>query len=304
MHCKGKHISVWLCTNGSLLTDEIAEYLSRHNVSIGISIDGSREYNDMYRKDACGNGTYDRICNGINIIRKNMNVSKQFKKIWGLCAATNENCDFIAILNEMKRLEFQNVQIRLIRTKGKYDTPKIIAEYEKLAKELLARFEKNDMGYLRMILNDNDQFGKVLRRIVLGHLLIRRCAAGINKITVCPDGSIYPCDSFVGISTFCMGNVRECDKVSTSILAKAYISNISKCSTCIIKYICGGDCYYNSYMKTGSAVEPDNEFCEIQKRIIELAIVLRFKMESADSARYYNLCMEVKRKDDYSKIFG
>lgn len=302
--CKGKRISVWLCTNGSLLTDEIIEYLSAHNISIGISIDGSKEYTDMYRKDALGNGTYDRICAGIDLVHKNKNVSKKFKELWGLCSATNENCNFISILNQMQTLGFRNVQIRLIRTHDKYDVKTILNEYERLAQFLLDQFKENRVAYLYMILNDNDQFGKVLRRVILGHLLVRRCSAGINKITICPDGSIYPCDSFVGISQFCMGNIENSDKLPVSSLTDAYVSNISKCSSCPIKYLCGGDCYYNSYMKTGSAFIPDDEFCQIQKRIIELSIVLRFKMEFLDKERYNKIRNEVKRKDDYSEIFG
>ena len=35
-----KNITIWLCTNGSLLSDEICEYLSKHNISIGVSLDG------------------------------------------------------------------------------------------------------------------------------------------------------------------------------------------------------------------------------------------------------------------------
>lgn len=38
----GKRVSIWLCTNGSLLNDQIIEYLSFHNISIGISIDGKK----------------------------------------------------------------------------------------------------------------------------------------------------------------------------------------------------------------------------------------------------------------------
>ena len=40
-----KQVSVWLCTNASLLTDEIIEFFSDNNISIGVSLDGPRELN-------------------------------------------------------------------------------------------------------------------------------------------------------------------------------------------------------------------------------------------------------------------
>lgn len=74
--------------------------------------------------------------------------------------------------------------------------------------------------------------------------------------------------------------------------------------TCEIKYLCGGDCYYNSYMKTGSQFEPDPEFCRIQKHLIQLAIMLRYKIEKIDIRLYNTILAEVKRKHDYSEIYG
>jgi len=204
----------------------------------------------------------------------------------------------------MQALGFRNVQIRLIRSKKRYDINKIINEYEKLADFLIRRFEENKIDYLRILLNDNDQFGKVLRRVMLGDVLTRRCSAGINKITICPDGSIYPCDSFVGVPQFRIGDIKEVCTEYSSVLKDNDIHTICQCSTCEVKYLCGGDCYYNALMKTGNAFMPDKEFCEIQKKIIELALVVRFKMELISKDRYEKLRLEVKLRDDYSEIYG
>ena len=298
----GKQISMWLCTNGSLLTDEIIEYLSLHNISIGISLDGRKKYNDATRFDVNGNGTYDKICSGISLIQNNKKVSKKFKYIWGLCTATNENCDFIDILNHMNELGFKNVQIRLIRSSEKYDVEKINTQYDRLSNALLSMYSQGNLTYFRMILNDNDQFGKVLKRMLLDHLLIRRCNAGTNKITICPDGTIYPCDSLVGFSDFALGTIN--DGWNRTLYKETTVNSISKCQECNIKYLCGGDCYYNSFMKTGCRFTPDNEFCQIQRHIINLAIVLRYQMQITNPDLYESFLREVKKKNDYSELFG
>ena len=41
-----KKVTIWLCTNGILLNEEICDFLNQHNVSIGISLDGKKESND------------------------------------------------------------------------------------------------------------------------------------------------------------------------------------------------------------------------------------------------------------------
>lgn len=298
-----KPVSVWLCTNASLITDDIIEYLSLHNVSIGISIDGRKEYNDINRIDCNGRGTYDKICEGIALIKRNEKVSKKFKNIWGLCTATNDNCDFVDILNHMKNLGFPNVQIRLIRSEKKYNVEKLLSQYERLACTLFEMFLNEDLTFFRMILNDNDQFGKVLKRVILDHFLLRRCNAGVNKITICPDGTIYPCDSLVGISDCVIGDSRGFNK-HKKIYDSVTLKSIPKCSSCDVKYLCGGDCYYNSLLKTGNMFISDDEYCQLQRAIINESIALRYKMQTTNEELYYALFKEVKRKYDYSELFG
>lgn len=296
-----KKVSVWLCTNGSLLTDKIVSFFNEHNISIGISIDGRKEKNDKVRVDADGLGTHDRIYQGISLVRSRTN--KRMKNLWGLCTATNENCNFVDIMQHMRELGFLNIQIRLIRSREAYDLDTIKKEYSKLSVFLLEQFSNGELSYLKMILNDNDQYGKVLKRILLNHFLVRRCYAGMNKIAICPDGSVYPCDSFVGIKEYCMGNIHNA-RLELNRYQNITIDDISQCRNCLLKYLCGGDCYYNSYMKNGKPDKPDEQFCELQKHIIEESILLCLQMQNTNSDLYQQLSDYLKRKEDYVKLFG
>jgi len=46
-------------TNGILIDDEWCEIFGRHDIRLGVSIDGPRAYNDKYRVDHRGAGTFD-----------------------------------------------------------------------------------------------------------------------------------------------------------------------------------------------------------------------------------------------------
>lgn len=59
--CKDKKIHFALTTNGTLLSDEIVDYLVENHFTITVSLDGPKEYHDLNRKFANGRGSYDVI---------------------------------------------------------------------------------------------------------------------------------------------------------------------------------------------------------------------------------------------------
>lgn len=299
----GKNISVWLCTNGSLLSEEICEYLSSQGVSIGISLDGRKEINDINRIDSYGQSTYDIVVEHIHDILSNKKLSKKFRDLWCLSVATDRNNDFIDILKHHRDIGFNNVQIKLVRDTNEMDTGKIIKRYKELKEFLLKEFLKEEFSYLFMILNENDQFGKILKRVMLNEIVDRRCYAGTNKITICPDGTIYPCDSFVGMKEFEIGNVSS-EFLDNKEFQKATIYNRTSCNRCGFKYLCGGDCYYNSYINTGSILNPSEDFCHIQKSIIENCIVLCYEMNRSNAKAYQDIIRRIKIRNGYIRIFG
>jgi uncharacterized protein len=65
-----KTITNSLQTNGTLLTDEWCDFLKIHNFMVGISLDGSKEVHDRYRRDHQGKGTFDRVIQGLRLLQK------------------------------------------------------------------------------------------------------------------------------------------------------------------------------------------------------------------------------------------
>jgi uncharacterized protein len=48
-------------TNGLLVNEDWARWFARHQVVVGLSLDGPREVHDHFRKNAAGTGTFDRV---------------------------------------------------------------------------------------------------------------------------------------------------------------------------------------------------------------------------------------------------
>lgn len=296
-----KKFSVWLCTNGSLLNDEICAYLDAHNVSIGVSLDGSRERHNFNRVDINGNGTYDCVVGNIKKILNNKKLSKKFRNLWGLSVISGNNSDVMDKLDHNAKLGLNNIQMKFVRSdKQVLDVRNICHEYYALCEKIFEEFCEGRYDIIQKIANDNDYFGKILKRILLHQVAYRRCRAGVNKITVCPDGTVYPCDSFVGREQFCLGHYTELENID-SIFPNMSVDEREGCKKCQVRYICGGDCFYNSYISNHDVGKPNSQFCEIQKNMIYFCIELKFKMKEFDIDNFEKIKKILAIKDEYMR---
>ena len=57
-----------LQTNGTLLTQEWADFFRDNDFLIGISLDGPQDIHDKYRKDKGGAPTFDKVMHGLGIL--------------------------------------------------------------------------------------------------------------------------------------------------------------------------------------------------------------------------------------------
>ena len=57
-------------TNGMLITPVWCDFFKRYQVSVGVSIDGPREWHDAHRVTRSGGGTYERTIAGIRMLQR------------------------------------------------------------------------------------------------------------------------------------------------------------------------------------------------------------------------------------------
>lgn len=70
-YCPGdKTITNAIQTNGTLLNDEWGDFLAKNHFLVGISIDGPQDLHDRYRVDRGGRPTFDRVMQGLNLLKK------------------------------------------------------------------------------------------------------------------------------------------------------------------------------------------------------------------------------------------
>jgi len=78
-------------TNAILVNDVWVELFHKHQVGIGVSLDGPKEYNDKYRLDKKGRGTYDKTVSGLKILSESALI-REYCNVGVLCVI-NPNHD-------------------------------------------------------------------------------------------------------------------------------------------------------------------------------------------------------------------
>ena len=116
---------------------------------------------------------------------------------------------------------------------------------------------------------------------------LRGCGCGNEYVAITPDGDIYPCHQFVGMEEWKMGNLEEgtFDQAKKANFAKAHIYTKPDCRECWARFYCSGGCNANNYQYAGDIRKAHKLSCEIEKKRLECAIVMKaIRMEQAEQA--------------------
>lgn len=280
---KNKNTSIWICTNGTIMSERILKCIDNPKVNLGISLDGDREQHNKIRRDRYNKGTYDTIIKNLEYI-KNNSKHGNLRNIWALSVVNSKTESLVNILKNHKKLGFDNVQMKLVRLKKDHilsinedNINHVIGLYDDLVEYLIRELENDRYDYLKMILNNNDYLGKIINKLVMQRRVYRRCMAGKIKVSLTANGDIYPCDPMVGNNEFKLFNIADnIEKIPCSEIGELTTDIRKNCNKCWAKYICGGDCPHNAYLVNGNIFTPDPCFCKIQKHLIYLSLKILY----------------------------
>lgn len=262
-----------LTTNGVLLNDEIMEFANREMANIVLSIDGRKEVHDFMRPHRGGQGSYDEI------VPKYIKVAESRGQMnyYVRGTFTRHNLDFSKDVLHLADLGFKQISVEPVVADEKEDyairkedIPVILEQYDELAKEIIKR-KKEGKGFNFFHFMIDLEGGPCVAKRLSG------CGSGTEYLAVTPWGDFYPCHQFVGMERFLMGNVDE-GIVNTAIRDEFKNCNVyakEKCKNCFAKFYCSGGCAANSYNFHGSINDVYDIGCELQRKRIECAIMIK-----------------------------
>jgi len=269
----GKKFRFTLTTNGVLIDDDVIEFCNREMHNVVLSLDGRKEVHDRLRKDYAGQGSYDRIVPKFQkfaAARKDLNYY-----IRG--TFTHQNVDFTNDIFHMADLGFTELSMEPVvcaptepYALTEEDMPKLMEQYEILAKEMLRR-EKEGRGFTFYHYMLNLEHGPCIYKRLSG------CGSGTEYMAVTPWGELFPCHQFVGDSAYSMGDVWK-GVTNTELQDKFRQCNIysrPECENCWAKLYCSGGCAANAYHAAGDITGIYEYGCRLFRKRIECAIMMK-----------------------------
>ncbi len=262
-----------LTTNGMLLTDEVLDFANREMGNLVLSIDGRKSVHDAMRPRRGGQGSYDEI---LPKFIKAAEARKQ-TNYYVRGTFTHHNLDFSEDVKHLADLGFRQISVEPVVAPPdkdyaitKEDVPKILEQYDKLARYMLER-RKEGKGFNFFHFMIDLSGGPCVAKRLSG------CGSGTEYLAVAPNGDLYPCHQFVGMDDFLMGNVDT--GVSNDPLRdkfkKCNVYSKDECKKCFARFYCSGGCAANAYNFTNDINGVYDIGCELQRKRVECAIMLK-----------------------------
>ena len=262
-----------LTTNGMLIDDDVIDFANREMSNVVLSLDGRKEIHDRLRVDYAGNGSYDRIVPRF----QKLVASRGGKNYYMRGTFTHANPDFTKDVFHMADLGFTELSMEpVVCAPGDpaaltAEDLKIVKEqYELLAKDMLRREKEGKPITFYHYMIDLTGGPCIYKRI-------SGCGSGTEYRAVTPWGDLYPCHQFVGEEKYKLGNIW--DGVTNTALREdfracnAYARK--ECDDCWARLYCSGGCAANAYHATGSIRGVYEAGCELFKKRIECAIMMK-----------------------------
>lgn len=236
-----------LLTNGILVTEEKAKFISHNFIAAKISLDSPYEAtNTQFRGK-----NFDRVVRGIHYLHQT-----GIKVVVQVTVGQSN-------IHECKEIE------ELLPSKINIKYTPILP---------MGRGKNNTDEHI-----SNVQFydlNKSVSQLPLNYYQPKRasrgCHAGSYSISISDNGDVYPCHHFHSKSFF-QGNIYKDDFKeiinggSSQDIAKSFDveSNNKHCSSCAIRLVCGGGCKANTLHATGSMFGPDSHCSYLRETITD-----------------------------------
>lgn len=269
----GKNFRFTLTTNGMLIDDDVIDFCNKEMSNVVLSLDGRKEIHDRFRKDYHGRGSYDVIVPKFQeLVRR-----RGGKNYYMRGTFTHYNTDFTKDILSMADLGFTELSMEPVvcspedaSALTESDLPVLFEQYEILAKEMIRR-KKEGKGFTFYHYMLDLKHGPCIYKRISG------CGSGTEYMAVTPSGDLYPCHQFVGDKKYLLGNIYD-GVTNTEIQNEFKLCNAyarKECSDCWAKLYCSGGCAANSYHASGSIKGVYEYGCELFKKRIECAVMLK-----------------------------
>ena len=285
------HFDFGIQTNGTLLDDEVIEFLTKRGISIGLSLDGHiHSIADKLRRDWNGKGVSRKVIQAIDKLKGYRNYSV-------ICTVTKENVssqpEIVKFLHDLEVPTCMLNPVRCTLPGGYRQKPSDLETARYYLEALDRAYELyKQTGRKLVIANFANVLISILaptaRRLMCD---ISPCGGGRCFFAISSTGDMFPCSEFIGIKKFKGGNIFK-DNIPVVLRTESFksvtsrrIEDIAPCSGCAIRHFCGSPCPAEAWALNGS-VTSRGAFCGLYEEQVRYAF--RLIADNKESAYLWN----------------
>ena len=273
-HARGHLVDNCIQTNGTLIDEEWCRFFKENNWLVGVSVDGTREMHDRYRRNANGQGSFDKVMRGISLLNR-------YGVMWNAMAAVNShNAERpVEFYNFFKSIGCRYIQFTPVveRTIGNRlasigDDPSLCRltemsvspeQWGQFACGVFDEWVKGDIG---------EYFVQLFEATLANWVGAQPGVCSMSKdcgyaLAMERNGDVYCCDHFV-FPEYMLGNIAE-----HPLAALAYSerqrdfrrlkpSLPHQCMECQWRFACHGECPKNRFAVANDGEPGLNYLCE------------------------------------------
>lgn len=247
----GRRISFTVTTNGTVLTDEIVEWVRSREIRLIVSCDGGEAAMQGRPYKRSGLGSYEKVAASI---RK---LSEESVPFLVQMTITPMNCGALSH-NLLHVVGLGARQVIFGLASSDSWTPDQRAD---LAREMARVFE----WYKQIYRDGKDVFLKFVQDEVTGYLIRRQqagsevaCGMLNNVVAVSCAGGIYPCQSMVNFEDQRVGHVAEgldAARIRSAVLP--VVDEMPRCNDCALRHYCRKCVALNRAWSPDILINPD-----------------------------------------------
>ena len=264
---EGVRMHFRLSTNGTLFTEEILRFCRENNILFALSLDGDREAHNAQRIFASGRGSFDEVDEKLHMIL-NYNPYTVITSV-----ITPPTVDRLP-----ESMEYMwGRGVRYFVHQLDYSNPDWVPEdidrleksYRRLAEFYLEKVRSNEHFHFGIF--DDKLKTHASSPFRLGEI----CDFGAKKVSVAPDGRIFPCVQFISdrpdAKDFCIGHVESGLTPRREELIAENKTEREQCKGCALLGRCSNYCGCLNWQMNGKVTEVPGILCEHEKMLIPIA---------------------------------
>lgn len=283
---RAKRFTFTVTTNGSVLRDDVVDFLKAHDVRPMVSFDGPPEYQNANRPFRNGKGSYARVLGNVQKLRAAfpdlaargiVRGTQEPQRVRSAAAEAGFTECSIGIASPVLKRASANE-----RSEGKCRqraVERMIAFKQQLIDEAFAAIRARSVN-VRCV----PTMLPAILDLCEGKRHYYGCGMGRGLAGVSTSGDLYPCHRFIGQADMRMGNIEDYKAEPLNVHGRAVVDALPDCQTCWARYWCGGGCFYRNKALTGDLHRPDRLDCLERMAQVEGLLHAQSRLEADDKA--------------------